>query len=432
MTSVGKPKNDKAWEKLFDEYNIVEQINRRGQFIISSAQINEVRESRLMAKFDQSVNLPQIFRNNRLSILPISRSKYIIAPINTHHPITYDTNVEVISVPFPAHIESIDYSDLYSEAVALNCAFIAKIIDDLVGDETVHTISGRMSTENFSFSIDSTNNEQNPYQIDVNRSQCEIDGGFEGRTHFALVEAKSYTVDDFLIRQLYYPYRLWSGKLRKKVIPILMIFSQDIFHFFIYEFTDEAQYSSLQLVQQRRYAIAPEEITRSDVNALLSQIKPVSEPAGVPFPQADRFDRVVDLLSLLAVRDLTKDDITANYQFDMRQTNYYTDAGRYLELIRKFTDPDTREVTFALTDEARLLLRQRHKQKYLGLIRKIFEHVVYSRTFRLALGLGRIPTDDEISQVIIDSQINIGGATVGRRSRTVRSWIKWIWEQIED
>jgi len=432
MASTGKSKNDKAWERLFDEYNILEQINRKGQFIINSAQINEVRESRLMAKFDQSVNLPQIFRNNRLSILPVSRSKYILAPIDTHQLVTYDTNLEIVSIPFPAHIESIDYSNLYSEAVALNCAFIAKIIDDLLEEETIHTISGRMSTESFSFSINSTDRNQSSYRIDVDHSQCEIDGGFEGRTHFALIEAKSYTVDDFLIRQLYYPYRLWSGKLRKKIVPILMIFSQDVFHFFIYEFTDETQYSSLRLVQQRRYAIAPEEITRSDVNVLLSQIKSVPEPTGIPFPQADRFDRVVDLLTLLAVRDLTKDDITANYQFDIRQTNYYTDAGRYLGLIRKFTDPDTGEVTFTLTDEARLLLRQRHKQKYLDLIRKIFEHVVYNRTFRLALGMGRIPTEDEISQVIIDSQINIGGATVGRRSRTVRSWIKWIWEQIED
>ena len=128
MASTGKSKNDKAWERLFDKYNILEQINRKGQFIINSVQINEVRESRLMAKFDQSVNLPQIFRNNRLSILPVSRSKYILAPIDTHQLVTYDTNVEIVSIPFPAHIESIDYSNLYSEAVALNCAFIAKLL----------------------------------------------------------------------------------------------------------------------------------------------------------------------------------------------------------------------------------------------------------------------------------------------------------------
>lgn len=431
MANAEKSKNDKAWERLFDEHSILEYIKRNGQFLISSTQINKVRESRLMAKFDQSVNLPRIFRDNRLSILPVSRSKYIIAPIDTHRAVTYDTNVEIVSVPFPEHIESIDYSNLYSEAVALNCAFIAKIVDDLIEEETVHTISGRMSTESFSFSINSTNREQNHYQINVDHSQCEIDGGFEGNTHFALIEAKNFTVDDFLVRQLYYPYRLWAAKLRKKVIPILMIFSQDIFHFFVYEFTDETQYSSLRLVRQKRYAIAPEKIMIGDINALLLRIQVAPEPENIPFPQADRFDRVIDLLSLLAVRDLTKDDITTNYQFNVRQTNYYTDAGRYLGLIEKFKDPDTGEITFTLTNEARLLLSKKHKQKYLGFIGKIFEHAVYNEIYRLALSLGRIPEENEVSQVIRDKQIGISGSTVGRRSQTVRSWIKWIWEQKE-
>lgn len=53
-----------------------------------------------MAKIDQSINLPQIFRDNRLSILPVSRSKYIIAPIDTHRAVTYGKDVEIISVPF--------------------------------------------------------------------------------------------------------------------------------------------------------------------------------------------------------------------------------------------------------------------------------------------------------------------------------------------
>ena len=34
---------------------------------------------------------------------------------------------------------------------------------------------------------------------------------------------------------------------------------------------------------------------------------------------------------LLNESELTKDEITSNYDFDPRQTNYYTDAGRYLD-----------------------------------------------------------------------------------------------------
>lgn len=429
--SESRTKNDDAWEQLFTKFHISDEIKEKGQFIISSAQINTVRESRLMAKFDQSINLPRIFRSERLSILPISRSKYLIAPFSTHKKVSYDFTISPQSAQLPPNIESIDYSNLYSEAVALNYAFNAEIIDDLVGEKTFHTVSGRMSTTKFNFSIESSVSGKPFYQIEADNSQCEIDGGFEGDRHFVLIEAKNYAVDDFLIRQLYYPYRLWSSKLRKKVVPVLMTFSQDVFDFFIYEFTVETVYNSLQLVRQKRYALAPEEITTHDISMLLSHAHSIPEPRDIPFPQADKFEKVVDLLSLLAVRPLTKDDITENYQFDARQTNYYTDAGRYLGLIEKYDDSTTQEITFKLTDEARLLLTKKHKQKILGLIMKIFEHTVYQKVFRLALEQGRIPTKEEISQVIVDNQIRISGSTVGRRASTVRGWIEWIWKQIE-
>ncbi len=430
MMNKPKTKNDNAWEQLFNRYSILEEVNKNGQFIISSAQINKFRESRLMAKFDQSINLPQIFLAHKLSILPVSRSEYIIAPIDTHYHVTYGT-IPPEPAQLPSGIKSIDYSNLYSEAIALNWAFNDGIIDEMVEEKTFHTVSGRMSTTKFNFSISSTIADRAPLQINVDNSQCEIDGGFEGEQYFVLIEAKNYAVDDFLIRQLYYPYRLWSSKLSKKVIPILMTFSQDVFDFFIYEFATETEYNSITLVKQKRYAIAPEEITTGDVAGLLSQINVVPEPQGIPFPQANRFDRVVDLLSLLAVKPLTKDEITENYEFDARQTNYYTDAGRYLGLIDKSTDSVTREVTFSLTDEARLILSKKPKQKHLELIRKILEHNVYQSVFQLALQQGKIPEKDEISQIIVDSQININSTTAQRRASTVHSWIQWIWKQIE-
>ncbi|WP_287521897.1 type II restriction enzyme [Okeania sp. SIO2C2] len=72
-------KNDVAWEKLFEKYQILEEVNKNGLFKIEASQINQERESRLMAKFDHVVNLPEIFKENCLSILPISRSQYIIS-----------------------------------------------------------------------------------------------------------------------------------------------------------------------------------------------------------------------------------------------------------------------------------------------------------------------------------------------------------------
>ena len=67
---------DKAWEILFDRHDIAKQVAARGSFRISSADINTVKEARLMAKFDQSTQLPAIFKENKLSILPISRALF--------------------------------------------------------------------------------------------------------------------------------------------------------------------------------------------------------------------------------------------------------------------------------------------------------------------------------------------------------------------
>ena len=72
---MSKGKNDIAWEILFNKYNIISEINEKGKFEITAKQINEVREARLMTKFDHKVNLPKIFADNKLSILPITRGE---------------------------------------------------------------------------------------------------------------------------------------------------------------------------------------------------------------------------------------------------------------------------------------------------------------------------------------------------------------------
>ncbi|MFB8798511.1 MAG: translation elongation factor [Microcoleus sp.] len=429
MSKNKKTANDRAWETLFERHKILEEVEKNGFFEIESAQINQERESRLMAKFDHSVNLPDIFRDNHLSILPISRSKYAIGKFATHLKVGYDREIEVIPVEFPAEIESIDYTNLYSESSALHCAFNIGIIDDLVGEKTAYTVSGRMSTESFDFNINHPANK--PYSIKVKNSQCEIDAGFESDKYFVLIEAKNYAIDDFLIRQLYYPYRLWSKKITKKVIPVLMTYSNDVFSFFIYEFSNDRDYNSLRLREQKNYTIAPEQILRNDVAHVFNNIEVIAEP-DVPLPQADKFERVVDLLSLLLEKDLTQDDITENYEFNVRQTQYYTAAGRYIGLIDKYQNPVTRKVTFGLTNEGRSILGMRHKLKYLALIKKILEHEVFHQVFELTFDGGEIPSKDAICQVISKYHLQIQDTTIERRYCTVRSWVSWILSQFKD
>lgn len=186
MNNKKTGKNNIAWETLFQRYSILDIIAKQGYFEIEATQINEERESRLMAKFDHSDNLPQIFKNNKLSILPISRSKYIIGYFDTYLNVEYSTDTELIEIEFPPEIESIDYTHLYSEASAISCAFNTGIIDDLLGEKTWFTLSGRMSSGCFNFKIKNYLNNQS-YPISVINSQCEIDGGFESENYLILI-----------------------------------------------------------------------------------------------------------------------------------------------------------------------------------------------------------------------------------------------------
>lgn len=427
--------NNEAWLKIFSDYNILGQIKNDGFFVISSSQIKQYKEPRLMAKIDHKINLPEIFRENHLSILPISRSKYIIGYFTIHYPVAYNRNLYKIHFEIPesiAILETINEQDLFSESAALNFAFISGIINDLFEEKFVYSVSGRMSTKDFNFNIKDSQND-NFYQIEVCNSQCEIDGGFESENHFLIVEVKNYSVDDFCIRQLYYPYRLWLSKIRKKVVPILMTYSNDIFSFFVYEFQDKNNYSSLSLVEQKHYVIGSDNINRDDVLnilTILSKTDNSSNAFDLSFPQADKFERIVDLLGLLIDRDLSKQEITENYQFDSRQTQYYTNAAQSLGLIERYQDSD-RKVYYRLTKEGKLLINKDHKQKMLCLIEKILENNIFCKIFDQSLELGYIPSKENICQVMRESGLELATSTIERRASTVRGWIEWIWYQID-
>ena len=435
--NIKKTKNDIAWEALFEKYSILEKIDQMGYFEIDSNSINEFRESRLMAKFDHYDTLPKILEQNKLSILPVSRKKYIIGRFDTYLNVNYDASLEPTPVDFPSSIESIDYCNLFSESAALSCAFNIDIIDNLInsdGEVFKQTVYGRMSTGKFNFFIkDKVDNKQ--HQIEVDNSQCEIDAGFESENYFVLVEAKLYDVDNFLIRQLYYPYQLWFNKIRRKqVIPVLMTYSNssNIFSFFIYKFENLLDYNSIKLVEQKNYVIAPEIITHDDVSEIFKSITIAPEPKNIPFPQANTFARIIDLLTILLNKELTKEEITANYQFDQRQTDYYTNAARYLGFVEKSEDRNTKEINFKLTDETTDYLKKRHKIKILYFIRKILQYEVFYKTFESTLSNGEIPDKNELIKIILSCNSNLSNTTADRRSSTVRRWIEWILSMISD
>lgn len=58
---MSKSKNDIAWEKIFEKYCILDKLANNERISISSTEINQFREARLMTKFDHRSQLPKLF-----------------------------------------------------------------------------------------------------------------------------------------------------------------------------------------------------------------------------------------------------------------------------------------------------------------------------------------------------------------------------------
>ena len=416
--------NKEAWEKLFEKYNILEKIKSDGYFKISSKQINEYREARLMTKFDNSESIPKILKDNNLSILPISSNTYMIAQFNTYKKFE-KCDKEIERIDFPPYIQSLDSENVTSEALALNCAYITNMLKDFLGEEgLVPTVSGKMGSGIFSFEIKKIDSDEK-IDVTVENSRMEIDGGYEGVNSLALVEAKNVISDDFLVRQLYYPYRLWKSKIQKDVRPIFVVYSNGIFTIYEYKFNDINEYSSIELVKSKKYSIEETDIDLGTIQDLINEINTFAEEPMVSFPQANSFERVINICELLENSEKNKEEITELYEFVERQTNYYTDAAIYLGLVRK---NGKRTKTFELTDTGKQILKLKYKARQLAFAKLILSHKVFYLTIQKYFENVDMPEPSEIVKFMKECNLyKIGSdSTYYRRASTIKAWIDWI------
>ena len=419
--------NKEAWQLLFDKYNILEEINQNGYFKITAKQINEFREARLMTKFDNSANLPELFKDNELAILPITSNSYMIAKFQVYKNFEKTEDEEIVKISFPEYIQSLDYNNITNESLAINCAYITQILGNFLDEEDlVPTISGKMGSGNFEFKINKSESQSEYIDVSVQNSRIEIDGGFEGINSLALIEAKNVISDDFMVRQLYYPYRLWKSKINKPVRPIYMVYSNGIFSVYEYKFENDEDYSSIKFVKSKKYSIEDTELDIQDIQNIFNNINEFEEEPNIAFPQADSFDRIINLCELLFDEPRTKSDITENYAFDERQTNYYTDAARYLGLVNKSKDDGN--IEFELTKLGKEILSLRYKQRQLEFVKLILKHRAFYNYLNLYFENSYKPTTFDTIEIMKDCNLyNIESeSTYKRRASTIRSWIDWI------
>ena len=249
----------------------------------------------------------------------------------------------------------------------------------------------------------------------------EIDGSYESISKFVIFEAKNHYMKDFIIRQLYYPYKVWKKNTNKEIIPIMLIKHDNIFNFFIYEFLEDNNYNSINLKKIKRYILDEiyNPVEKVDIQNIMNQIKFVKEDTKIPFPQANSFYRVLDLLNELNNQELLANDIADIYEFDVRQANYYLAALQYLGLVIK-------DNNYKLSKLGKKIMKMNHKSKNLAIIEIILSHKPFYCALEQYLTNQKFDPL-EIAKVIYESREEINSTgTAERRTSTVISWVKWI------
>lgn len=424
-------KTSEAWERYFSAHPEVEEaIALNGFCEVTAESIKEFREPRLMTKHDSKDGVPKPLMKRGINVLSASRSSYYLGDFNVFErfPDTFDLKPVYCELPV---YETLDIEYISSESNAINALIVSGILDRFLDEyDTVETFNGRMGTGEFTFDINRRNGDSS--QIRVNNAQLEIDGGFENDNSVIIMEAKNVIHEDFNVRQLYYPFRKYK-KLVKK--PIRLVFSQYTnltYNLFEYEFANPYDFSSIHLLRKAAYTFEDDRITTDNLWTVWKRAKIIQEDPNIPFPQADRIDRILSLIEYLS----GKPDGAKTFEIALfmgtveRQAAYYPSAGRYLGVFEKPKNGIT-----TLTDRAKKMLGKKSRsERLLCFAGFIFEHEVFHELYRMMLELGEVPSKAIIMAVMTKFQV-LGGSTesmLRRRAGTVSSWLAWLSELPDD
>ncbi|MCC6865656.1 MAG: hypothetical protein IT280_05790 [Ignavibacteria bacterium] len=246
-----------SWKAIFDLYKISSYDFTKSPFIITAEQIKNAtshfkktteKEVRILCKQDSREKRPQVFIENELFLLPIKNGTFAIVKGEGYIDIPDITTIqEIYSSKLEFELVSSKVGD--SEMQHLDFAYAVSLIRTFIGDQSlVLTIRGRKYTPEFSFNV-------GKQKINVSGVQTEVDAGYEGRDKIVLIEAKNRLTKNTIIRQLYYPLRLWTERTNKKVITLFFEKRNNEYLFWKFDFADINDYNSIILSDSKKYII---------------------------------------------------------------------------------------------------------------------------------------------------------------------------------
>lgn len=391
-----------SWKNIFDNFNILYEIKKNKYFDITADQIKSIdgKEARLMTKVDFRENLPNIMKEEGLSILAIKNGLYRIAKNDPFIDITKEIKTKIIELNPPSNIISLDPYNIKSESGALDIATITEMSEIVFNEKTNLAIRGRLrGTLDF-------NIENIPYNIDG--VQIEVDGGYEGNTSINLVEAKIGFRNNINIRQLLYPELYWKQEIKnKKAIKSYIFYLQDdIYRFIPYIYDGVIGYADHGNEKAFKF-----KEKSSDFSIYTIQINQNNVCLNTPFPQADKFDTIHSMFLLISEHPcMTKDELKLNFDIVERQIDYYYNVLKWLKLCEEKNN------CLILTSLGEHLLQLQFKDRMIEIAKivfsePIFNNVLHNREVKLQL----------FQRYNVNSE-----STKNRRLQTVNAWISYF------
>ncbi|MEI9937439.1 MAG: hypothetical protein WDO69_09460 [Pseudomonadota bacterium] len=412
-----------GWQRLFEELGLQTQLDDTGLARLSAEQIKQItgREPRLMTKFDTRESRPAQLMGT--TILPLTNGTYALLKGDGYGDVPDATHVKQWSIrsggrPLLTLPWRVGPS---SESQALDMAAATGLLEDFFGESEARlTVRGRLRAPRFEFQF---RGEHREIPLVADGVQVEVDSGFEGEA-IHLIEAKLGTRSNFHIRQLYYPMRMWNLVVpSKRVTTVFLSWSNRRFSLRGFAFEPIGNYHALVPTSSVDYVL-DEPRAIPTLAEVLDSTNLKQLPPGLPFPQADDVRRVIDVVDAVAAGCNSRTTIAARYGFDERQSDYYANAGAFLDLLVRTGATFTLSlvgqefVGADLTGRHRLLLRQMATSP---VFRECMAEVATAR---------RYPTRVEVAE-LISRTTGLTGATPVRRATTVLSWLRWAVEITE-
>ena len=215
------------------------------------------------------------------------------------------------------------------------------------------------------------------HTAEVDGVQIEVDAGFESPEKIYLFEAKLGRVEDFNIRQLYYPFKDWSCRSTKEIIPCSLSIRTG---FSIFCSLHSGRNTENCAGQEQMFHGERAGKTAGKPETTSGRI-PIEPEPDVPYPQANDLDKVIDIVTNFHSAGLSnKPAIAEFFDFDERQGDYYANAGYYLGLLKRI--PHSTE--FELTREGEYIAKSENRsRRNLLLLKQMLKRPSFNEIIRL-------------------------------------------------